>query len=64
MYWLNASASWTFRVNGEGEFQPTLDPSSVSFLQQKIFLPVVDIILLAGDIGLDLAQASHASSKD
>lgn len=47
MYWLNASASWTSQVNGEGEFQPTLDLSSVLFLQEKFFLHVVDIILFS-----------------
>lgn len=42
MFWLNASASCTFQVNGEGEFQPALDLSLVSFLQGKIFLQVAD----------------------
>jgi len=65
MYWLNASASWTCRVNGEGEFQPTLDLSSVLFLQEKVFLHVADIILSSQqDIGSDLAQAPLTCSRD
>lgn len=45
MFWLNSSGSWTCRVNGEGELQPTLDLCSVLFLQERFFLHVADIIL-------------------
>lgn len=59
MYWLNASASWTCRVNGEGEFQPTLDLSSVLFLQENFFLHVVDIILSSQQETRDQIQLRH-----